>query len=259
MIQNKSQFTKKLDLIRNLIIIIVTIYISTLIWDWNWIVTIICFIPVYVILMNVVGFITLPLYAMAIKDKEVEQVVNVDDKILKTINKYKSNIQERKIKKSKKKEFSSVEYSEENFDDAIKHTKNLTENNKNYADSYCKSYKTLEYSKSSIELAIYYLLDSIKFDKNCSIYEESKFSNELRELHMGMLMTYINVEFEEIPKNITEQIGFNSERKINIGKNQIEITKLIKWRSKDQWKYYLNAFGEGSDLGKICIEKITLI
>lgn len=154
-------------------------------------------------------------------------------------------------------EFSPTEFSEENFVKAINCTHSLTENNKKYGYSYCKSYKTLEFTKSSIELAFDYLLDCIKFDKNCSIYNNNNFADELRGLHMAMLLTYVNDEFDEIPEDKFKQVKFNSERKINIGENQIEITKLIKWRNKEQWEYFLNSFGEESDLGKICLEKIN--
>lgn len=271
--QTKSSFAKILDIIRNLLIIITTIYLLTFIWRWNWIIAIICAIPVYVIIMNIIGFVTLPLYYLTPEHKESKQVLDVESKINLSEEINNNSIQERyaKIPKAEKakmmflinkrreqeKEFSPKEFSEENFAKAISCTHNLTENNKKYGHSYCKSYKTLEFTKSSIELAFNYLLDCIKFDENCAIYNNSKFADELRGLHMAMLLTYVNVEFNEIPEDKLKQVKFNSERKINIGENQIEITKLIKWRNKEQWEYFLNSFGYESDLGKICLEKIN--
>lgn len=152
-------------------------------------------------------------------------------------------------------EFSPNYYSEYYFSYALKCVNNLIENNKKYSDYYCKSYRTLDYTKSSIELAFNYLIDCVKFDKDSPIYNNSKFVDELGGLHMAMLLTYVNAELYEIPEDKIKQVKFNSERKINFGENQLEITKLIKWRNKEQWKYFAKAFGTEDDLGKLCLER----
>lgn len=152
-------------------------------------------------------------------------------------------------------EFCPLNFSKDDFDNAMNHVQNLINNNEKYSNSHCKSYKTLKYSKSSIELAFVYLLDSVTFDENSPVFNDKNFSNSMRGLHMSMLITYLDVDFDEIPKDRFEQIKYNSNRKIDIGKNQIEITKLISWRNKEQWLYFANAFGIDSELGKICLQK----
>ena len=58
----KSAITIGLDLMRWLCILAATGYLILLLWRWNWIVAIVAFIPLLVIVMNVVGFATLPFY-----------------------------------------------------------------------------------------------------------------------------------------------------------------------------------------------------
>ena len=275
--QTKSSIVKLLDIFRNLLIILLTIYLLQLLWTWSWIVTIIVAIPVYVIVLNIIGFVTLPLYYLSPERKSLEdlnQILTNEDSVSNIAENKSNSIAEilAKIPKAEKakrmfhinkrkeqiKEFSPKEFSEENLVKAINCINNLTDNNKKYGHSYCKSYRTLEFSKSSIELAFNYLLDSIKFDKNSSIYNNLEFEEELRGLHMGMLLSYIDVEFKEIPTVRYQQILFNSARKIDIGENQIAITKQIDWRNKKQWEYFLTSFGEDSELGRICLEKINI-
>lgn len=59
----KSGTTIFLDILRNLLILAAACYLVVLIWKWNWIVALIAAIPVYVIMLNLVGFLTLPLYS----------------------------------------------------------------------------------------------------------------------------------------------------------------------------------------------------
>ena len=58
----KSGTTIFLDIIRNLLVLAAACYLVVLIWKWNWIVGLIAAIPVYVIMLNLVGFLTLPFY-----------------------------------------------------------------------------------------------------------------------------------------------------------------------------------------------------
>ena len=152
-------------------------------------------------------------------------------------------------------EFKPTNFSKENFDIAMSQIQNLIENNEKYINSYCKSYRTLKNSKINIELAFNYLLDSVEFDENSPVFKNNEFTNNLSGLHMSMLLTYLDVDYNEIPKDKLEQVKFNSTRKIDIGKNQLEITKLISWRNKEHWLYYANAFGIDNDLGKFCLQK----
>jgi hypothetical protein len=59
----KSGTTIFLDILRNLLILAATAYAVFLIWKWNCIVALITAIPVYVVMLNLFGFLTLPLYA----------------------------------------------------------------------------------------------------------------------------------------------------------------------------------------------------
>lgn len=60
----KSGITIFLDIFRFLLIFTSTAYCVFLIWNWNWIVAIIASIPLYFIMLNLFGFLTLPLYLM---------------------------------------------------------------------------------------------------------------------------------------------------------------------------------------------------
>jgi hypothetical protein len=50
--------------LRNVLILAATGYAVYLIWRWNWIIALIVAIPFYIIMLNVFGFLTLPLYAL---------------------------------------------------------------------------------------------------------------------------------------------------------------------------------------------------
>jgi len=59
----KSGVTICLDVFRHLLVIVGTCYAVFLIWKLNWIIAMISAIPVYIIMLNLFGFISLPLYA----------------------------------------------------------------------------------------------------------------------------------------------------------------------------------------------------
>lgn len=172
-----------------------------------------------------------------IKNKESETKIN--------------NLAENKIRN---KSFFLSEYSKENFDKAMLCVNDLIQNNEKSSQLHM-SYKTLKYSKEKIELSFYYLLDSVLFDEYSPIYENKDFANNLRGLHMMMLLNYLDVEPNEIPKNKFEEIKFGGDLRINLGKNQLEITGLINWRNREQWIYFANNFGLEDELGKLCLEK----
>ncbi|KKL14597.1 hypothetical protein LCGC14_2514050, partial [marine sediment metagenome] len=60
----KSETTIFLDIVRNVLILVATGYAVSLIWQWNWIVALIATFPVYVVMLNLIGFATLPLYTL---------------------------------------------------------------------------------------------------------------------------------------------------------------------------------------------------
>ena len=94
----KSGTTIFLDIIRNLLILAATCYVVFLIWKWNWIIALIAAVPVYVIWLNLFGFLTLPLYTVtpenrlkaktfkAFQKGDFEQGKTLTDKFTKKFN-----------------------------------------------------------------------------------------------------------------------------------------------------------------------------
>lgn len=66
----KSGMTIFLDSLRHLLILSATGYLVFLIWKWNLIVAIIAAFPIYIIMLNFFGFLTLPLYALTPENKQ---------------------------------------------------------------------------------------------------------------------------------------------------------------------------------------------
>lgn len=63
---NKLLFWRSLlDTIRDLIILTTTVIAVCLIWKIHWLLAIVAAAPVYILMLIVVGFLTLPLYALA--------------------------------------------------------------------------------------------------------------------------------------------------------------------------------------------------
>ena len=60
----KSGVTICLDIFRHLLVIAGTCYAVFLIWKLNWIIALVAAIPVYIVMLNLFGFLTLPLYAI---------------------------------------------------------------------------------------------------------------------------------------------------------------------------------------------------
>jgi hypothetical protein len=58
----KSGTTILLDIIRNLVILAATGHYVARVWSWNWFAGLAAAVPIYVIMLNLVGFATLPLY-----------------------------------------------------------------------------------------------------------------------------------------------------------------------------------------------------
>ncbi len=254
--QVKSSITKTiLDILRNLLIVVVTLYVTNVLWQMNWLYGIIGLIPIYIVFLNIFGFITLPLYFLTPESKQVrssnklfsEFGLDIESEVLSLIEEGgKREIQR----------FSPNAFSVENFEKAKNIIENLTQNNKMFSSSFYKSYHSLKYSKESNEIAFNYLLDSIKFDVDSPIYGNHSFADNLRERHMKMLLTYVSDKIDQFPKNLDDKIFHTAPQKINLAANQISITELINWRNEEQWNYFLDNFGVESDLGKVCLKKI---
>jgi hypothetical protein len=60
----RSGATFLLDLVRYALILFGTWYVLRLLWSFSWIVALVAAIPVFVVMLNVCGFVTLPFYAL---------------------------------------------------------------------------------------------------------------------------------------------------------------------------------------------------
>ena len=65
---------KLLDICRNLLILVATGYTVSLIWNWSWIFALLAVIPVYIIMLNIIGFLTIPLYAITPENRRMAKV-----------------------------------------------------------------------------------------------------------------------------------------------------------------------------------------
>jgi hypothetical protein len=60
----KSGTTILLDITRHLLTLAVTAGGVFLLWRWNWVAGLLAAFPIYVVVLNTVGFLTLPLYSL---------------------------------------------------------------------------------------------------------------------------------------------------------------------------------------------------
>lgn len=58
----KSPVTIILDVVRHLIVVATSLYCITVVWEWNWIIALLSAIPIYFVVLNVIGIVTFPLY-----------------------------------------------------------------------------------------------------------------------------------------------------------------------------------------------------
>lgn len=65
--------TRLLDLVRYALILLGTAYLTYWLWQWHWIAGLVGCIPIFVIFVNVVGFLTLPLYALTPEASEIRR------------------------------------------------------------------------------------------------------------------------------------------------------------------------------------------
>jgi hypothetical protein len=70
----KSAATILLDSLRHIIILAATGYTTFAIWRWSWIAAALALIPVYIIMLNVFGFLTLPLYLLTPETRHVREM-----------------------------------------------------------------------------------------------------------------------------------------------------------------------------------------
>lgn len=94
----KSGTTICLDIVRNLLALGAAGGVVFLIWKWNWIVALVAAIPLYIVMVNLAGFLTLPLYGLtpenrlgrrmmeAIKDGDFEKSKVLGDEFEKRFN-----------------------------------------------------------------------------------------------------------------------------------------------------------------------------
>ena len=66
---HKSGVTILFDVIRNALVLIATGFLVFLIGKWHWIAAVLAAIPVYVVMLNLFGFLTLPLYMLTPEKK----------------------------------------------------------------------------------------------------------------------------------------------------------------------------------------------
>ena len=71
---SKTAATALLDLLRWMLIVAATGYATFAIWRWNWIAAVVGLIPVYIIMLNVFGFLTLPLYLLTPETKRAREM-----------------------------------------------------------------------------------------------------------------------------------------------------------------------------------------
>lgn len=76
----KSGTTLFFDVIRHLLILSGTCYVVFLIWQRSWLVAIIATIPIYLILLNLIGFLTLPLYLLTPESRLGAKAIKASEK-----------------------------------------------------------------------------------------------------------------------------------------------------------------------------------
>lgn len=70
----KSATTVFLDLLRNALILAATGYVTFALWRWHWIVAVVALVPVYIVMLNLFGFLTLPLYLLTPETKRAREM-----------------------------------------------------------------------------------------------------------------------------------------------------------------------------------------
>lgn len=76
----KSGTTLFFDVIRHLLILSGTCYVVFLIWQRSWLIALIAAIPIYVILLNLIGFLTVPLYLLTPESRLGAKAIKASEK-----------------------------------------------------------------------------------------------------------------------------------------------------------------------------------
>ncbi len=100
----KSEITIFFDIVRYILILSGTCYILSLIWEHSWVFGLLAVIPIYFIMLNLFGFLTLPLYwfftpESRAKSKMLKAMQNGDFESVKTqtddfVKEFKVNVPE---------------------------------------------------------------------------------------------------------------------------------------------------------------------
>jgi hypothetical protein len=74
--------TRLLDLVRHALILLITAYATLSLWRWHWIAAILVCLPIYVVVLNLVGFLTLPLYAFTPESRQGRKMLkDIEERI----------------------------------------------------------------------------------------------------------------------------------------------------------------------------------
>ena len=63
-----------LDAVRHVLILGAWGYATFLLWQWHWIAALVACVPVYIVMLNLVGFATLPLYLLTPEVRQARQM-----------------------------------------------------------------------------------------------------------------------------------------------------------------------------------------
>jgi hypothetical protein len=128
--------------------------------------------------------------------------------------------------------------------------------------SLYKSIQSLGCSKDELIKSFYFISDNIYFSENDSrIYKNHKLGASNNELHAYVNLYFADVNPKEIPTDRIENVKWGNEFSKNndLEKTQLYELSLINWRTKDQWEFWADKYGEESELGKYCLEQYNKI
>jgi hypothetical protein len=63
-----------LDAVRHILILGAWGYATLLLWQWHWIAALLACVPVYVVMLNLFGFLTLPLYMLTPEVRQAREM-----------------------------------------------------------------------------------------------------------------------------------------------------------------------------------------
>jgi hypothetical protein len=139
---------------------------------------------------------------------------------------------------------------------ALKNIDMLTKNNENDKRFY-KSFRSLKCSREDLKRSFYFLKDCVYFCENEPLYNNSEFLSSMSGLEMQVVISYLDVDPNDIPNDIRENHNFGSkfEQMKNLGEKQLEELKLINWRSKEHWQFWAEKYGKTDILAQYCLDQ----